>query len=189
MWVVFRRHYADLRGHRIFIGITVAIALLVNLLVRVHLLVPILPLPPHKDPLKGFHSWSKLGETINAHIANSPHPAGYFLVSDSGTRVAEAVFYTGNRYLGVDFFRPERYLFLEQPDEKLRGKNAIILGGTNTNDIERYGAYFRKVEMIGFYAHTYRGEAIQKNHSPIFKGEDYLGTWTQLNPIPSRGLN
>jgi len=141
------------------------------------------------DPLQGFHSWSKLGETINAHIANSPHPAGYFLVSDSGTRVAEAVFYTGNRYLGVDFFRPERYLFLAQADEKLRGKNAIILGGTNTNEFARYGAYFRKVEMIGFYAHTYRGETIHKNSNPIFKGEDYLGNWAQLNPIPPRELN
>ncbi len=187
MWAVFRRHYAHRRAHRFFMGLMVAIALLVNLTVRIHLLVPIIPLSPNKDPLNRFHSWSKLGETIDAHIADNPHSAGYFLVSDSGTRVAEAVFYTGNRYLGVDFFRPERFLFLEQPDEQLRGKNAIILGGSHPNDIERYRPYFRKVDTIGFYAHTYRGETLQNNRGPIFKGEDYLGTWAQLNPISRRG--
>ena len=186
MWVVFRRHYAGLVEHRIFIGAMVAIALLVNLLIRTHLLVPILPVATTMDPLKGFHSWSKLGEIIDSYIANNPHPEGYFLVSDSGTRVAEAVFYTGNRYLGVDFFRPERYLFLESADEQLRGKDAIILGGNDPNDITRYAAYFRSVEAIGFYEHIYRGKTIQKYSHPIFRGEGYLGNWAQLNPISQR---
>lgn len=173
MWVVYRQRFREKRKHRTFMRIAVSLAAAINLLLYLHLLTPIIPLPPDADPVKQFQGWRELGRKIHFYIEKHPHQKGYFLVSDRGTTVAQAVFYSGNRYMGINLLHPEKYSFL--PDrEKLRGKNAIILlHRFNVFNLGRYRPYFNEVIPIGGHAYVYKGEKIWDLSVLIFLGKGY----------------
>ena len=177
MWAVYYENFRDFRGHRIFVTLGIALALGMNLALHVHLHHPYLPLSPQIDGLNQFYSWHQLGKDVEKAIQNHPHEEGYFLVADKGTILAEAVFYTGNKYIGLNFFAPERYLFLKGLDS-LKGKNAIILARSQSAAaLDRFNVYFQKVRDIGLYTHTYRGEEIPNLSARILLGEGFLGDW------------
>ena len=184
MWAVFRFRYEAKKRHRIFVGAGIFLAAVASMVVHIHLNTPILPLAPNNDTMKQFHSWRNLGKTVDASISKNPHPQGYFLVSDKGTTLAEAVFYSGSQYTGLDFFKPERYLFLKDPDKALRGKNAIILAHNQNDDaLKRFNIYFRRTRRIGEYIHIYRGERIPNLSTAILLGEEYLGNRHTFEPF------
>jgi len=177
MWSVYRQHFGKRQGHRIFIYIAVGMAVVMNLLLHIHLLTPIIPLSPKLDITKQFHGWRELGKKINSYIKEYPHQEGYFLLANRGTTVAEAVFYTGNRYIGLDFSHPERYIFLRDIDQ-LRGKNAIILlHGFRESTLKKYQPYFNELIMLGNYTFSYRGEKIQYLSVHILLGKGYRSNW------------
>ena len=172
---VYEKYFEAGAGHRRFYIAAVVLALTANILLHLHLVRPYLPVRPEKDITRRFHDWPGLGRTVADFIRERPDRNGYFLVSDTGTTVAEAVFYTGGKYTGVDLFRPERYLFLKDP-EKLRGMDAIIL--THQSPEHALGTFaprFGNVEALGRRPYVYRGEEIKALSVNILLGTNYLG--------------
>lgn len=180
---VFHEHYRMRRSHRRFFHIGAAFALIVNIMLHIHLMYPVLPIPPNIDPISQFHGWRELGGKINTYVNENPRNAykeGYFLLSDKGTTAAEAVFYTGNRFTGVDFAHPERYIFLKNT-EALRGKNAIILlHGKSKAALNPYLPYFEDFTWNGTQAFLYKGEKIDSLSLQIVEGKRYRGAWKPL---------
>lgn len=183
-WAVFRTFYSERRGHRWFMGACVVVALILNVLIRTHLAFPFLPVPADMDPLRKFASWPALGERVVQITQSRPSEEGYFLVADGGPKVAEMVFYSGARFRGVDFARPERYLFLGDVDRKFRGRDAIIVADARRDAETDYSPYFQTVTRLEDFTHTYRGEAFDEYHAQILLGEGFKGNWRERNPLP-----
>jgi hypothetical protein len=174
---VFHEHFRMKRGHRKFFHTGIGFALIVNIVIHIHLINPFIPLPPNLDPTAQFCGWRELGGKINAYIKDNPRKDGYFLLSEKGTTVAEAVFYTANRFTGIDFARPERYIFLKDM-EGLRGKDAVILLHNQSEDaIRQYHPYFEAFARIGVTACIFRHEKIDASVIQLVSGKAYRGNW------------
>jgi 4-amino-4-deoxy-L-arabinose transferase-like glycosyltransferase len=182
-WTAFQRHFAEQSGHRRAVHAAVAASLLLSLLLRAHLLSPWLPLAPADDRVREFTGWDRLGQQVEAAIEANPHPGGYFLTGGKGTILAEAVFHTGNRYPAVDLAIPGRYLFLDDPNRLLKGRNAVILARGAPDLVDDFAPYFRRVTPIGAYQHQYRGESIPKHSTGLYLGEDFLGNWEAFDRL------
>jgi 4-amino-4-deoxy-L-arabinose transferase-like glycosyltransferase len=184
MWMVYRRFFSRQQGHRVFMGATLILALAINLAVYIHLLMPFLPIPPHQDQFKQFRGWREMAQTIEAYMAQYPSPTGYFLVANRGlTTVSEAIFYTGNRFLGIDFFRPHVQTFLQDEIDDLKGKDAIILINDFTEaSVEHYRPFFKDVELIGKNEFDYRGHSVYRLNLHILRGQTFLGNWSPHIP-------
>ena len=177
MWIVYRRHFQAKRGHRRFMRVAVGLALILNLALHVHLVKPILPLPVSMDPTWQFHGWRELGQDIERQIQAHPCPAGTFLVAEGPPTVAEAVFYTGGRTVGVDLDRPGRYTFLRGV-EQLKGRNAIILSlDLSASTLERANTHFREVVVLGRHRAYFRGEPFQRMSFYMLLGKGFRGNW------------
>jgi len=178
---VFRQHFRERQGHKKFVYIAVGLSLALNLLISLHLVRPYIPLPPKLDTTSRLHGWRELGENIVSFMEQYPSERGYFLVADRGiTLVAEAVFYTGNKFVGLDFFRPEEYTFLRDLND-LKGKNAIILlYYHNDSDVKRYEPYFKEVRVIGKNSCRYRGEKVRRLDLLIALGKEFRGDWQPI---------
>jgi 4-amino-4-deoxy-L-arabinose transferase-like glycosyltransferase len=177
MWAVFRQTYRGRRWHRAFMGGGLALALILNLAVHIHLLRPILPVPVKADTLKQFYGWEELGETINHYIDAHPSDRGYFLVAERITTVAEAVYYTRRGLYGIVFTIPEQFLFLPEFHE-MNGKDAIILlNGFDDERLERFEPYFEELELLGENSHLYRGEPLERLRMRIVRGRGFRGNW------------
>jgi hypothetical protein len=182
-WAVLRGQLGRHRGNPRVAHLIIILSLLLNLLVRTHLAYPWLPLPPADDRLREFAGWPALGRQIQAAINAHPNPVGWFLMGDKGTTLAEALFYTGNRYLGFDPARPQRYLFLHDPNNRLQGRSAIIIAREGQANLERFGRYFRKLSPLGPYRHKYRGQAIPRHSAYLYLGEGFLGNWSEFDSL------
>jgi hypothetical protein len=142
------------------------------------LLIPWLPIPPKHDRLQEFVGWPALGQQIKTIMDRHPHPAGWFLLGDRGTTLAEALYYT-QRYtkqplLGFDPQRPERYLFLQNIHEHFRGKNAIIVIREPLAVAKRFGHFFQRLTPIKpAYQHQYRGQTINRFDINLYLGENF----------------
>jgi 4-amino-4-deoxy-L-arabinose transferase-like glycosyltransferase len=178
MWIVYRRHFAHRLWHRRLAMASLGLALQMNLLLHVHLLTPILPIPPRLDTTKRLQGWRDLGRKIDELMAQYPAETGHFLVASRGlTTVAEAVFYTGNRFMGIDFFRPQELTFIHNI-EQLTGKDALILiEGFEASTIDRYRLFFRDVRLIATHAFVYRGHSLQRLRLHILYGQSFQGNW------------
>ena len=175
--LIYSRHYREKRSHRILLSVAVGLALLANVLIHAHLVSPFLPISPQIDTTQQFHGWRALGQAVNRHIQENPHPSGYFLLADRGTTVAGALFYAGEPYIGIDFSRPERYTFLRNL-EGLQGKNALILlHHVNDSDLQFYKTYFRELQVLGKQTARFRGEAIGEYSVYLILGKEYRGNW------------
>ncbi len=75
-------------------GVALALAAVASITVQLHLLYPVIPIAPENDQMRQFHSWRSLGAQVREFIDSNRGSEKYFLVSDKGTTVAEAVFYT-----------------------------------------------------------------------------------------------
>ena len=174
---VFNDHFRMKAGHRKFIYTGVGFAMIVNIIVHIHLIHPFLPIPPNVDPTGQFHCWRDLGNEINSYVDTHPRKEGYFLLSDKGTTVAEAAFYSGNRFIGIDFAHPERYIFLKDA-EKLRGRDAVILlHNQQETAVNQYRPYFDAFEKIGVHPCVFRGEKIESQCLQVVIGKGYRGNW------------
>jgi hypothetical protein len=178
-WVVYREHYSRRTGHRLLMHSGLVLAAVICLVAHIHLHIPVISLKADRDPLKQFHSWRRMGSEIAAVIESRPDAGGWFLLADKGTTLAEAVFYTGNRYIGFDPFVPQRYRFLTGDDlEPLRGCHAVILAHNRSEaGLRRFDRMFRRVVPVGIYTHQYRGEPIPGLSTAMLVGEDFLGNW------------
>ena len=175
--VVHSRSYLDHQRHRRYMKWAIGLALVANVVLHAHLIRPFLPVPPRIDTTQQFHGWRELGQTVNRYIQENPHPSGYFLLADRGTTVAGALFYTGKPYLGIDFSRPERYMFLQNL-ERLQGKNAmILLHHANDSDLKFYKPYFRELQILGKHTARFRGEEIEEYSVYLVLGHTYQGGW------------
>jgi 4-amino-4-deoxy-L-arabinose transferase-like glycosyltransferase len=175
MWIVYRRHFHGRRGHRRFAACAVGLALAVNLVVHSHLLKPVPLLPPDMDPTWQFHGWRELGVSIEEQIRAHPSEAGYFLVAEGPPTVAEAMFYTGNRYVGLDLTRPGRTASLRGVDE-LTGKNAVILSlDLSPRTLERAKAHFEEVTVLGRHRSYFRGEPFDRMGFYVLLGREFRG--------------
>lgn len=176
--VIYGRYYREKKLHRTFLIIAAGLALMANVLIHAHLISPFLPVSPQIDTTQQFHGWRALGNAVNQRIQENPHPPGYFLLADRGTTVAGALFYTGQPYIGIDFSRPERYMFLQRLKE-LEGKNAIILlHHVNESDLQFYRPYFRELQVLGKQTARFRGEAIEEYSVYLVLGKEYQGNWS-----------
>jgi 4-amino-4-deoxy-L-arabinose transferase-like glycosyltransferase len=173
MYGVYSEHFRQIKGHRRFMAAGVALAAALTVVLHIHLIHPILPLPNGMDPTSQFHGWAVLGDKIQSSISGHPNAQGYFIMGDRDQRVAEAVFYTGNRYPGIHSKSP--FIFL--PDtSSLAGRNAVILEyrfGSNT--LQKYGRFFQKVSDLGEHTFTYRNEEIEGLSVHLLLGESYRG--------------
>jgi 4-amino-4-deoxy-L-arabinose transferase-like glycosyltransferase len=180
---VYHEHFRMKMWHRKFFYGSIILALIANIVIHVHLFNPFIPIPPRMDPTRQFHGWRGLGDKINTYINENPRKDGYFLLSEKGTTVAEAVFYTGNRFTGIDFGRPERYIFLRDA-EIMRGKDAVILlHNQNEDAIRQYRSYFVDFQKIGVYTCIFRSETIDELSLQIVLGSRYRENW-----VPFSGL-
>jgi len=180
---VYYEYFRTKRGHRAFFYSGIALALIANIVIHIHLIHPIMPIPPQIDPTNQFRGWKELGDSVNAYTKAHPSKEGYFLLSEKGTTLAEAVFYTGNRFTGIDFGHPERYIFIKNVGA-LRGKDAIIfLHDPSEDAVKQYRPYFAEFQKIGDHINVFRGEKIDYLSLQIFKGNGYRGNW-----VPFSGL-
>jgi 4-amino-4-deoxy-L-arabinose transferase-like glycosyltransferase len=174
-WLVFRKAYRDRRAHRRWAEVAIALGLLLNLVLHIHLIHPIIPIAPDHDTTKQFHGWQELGQHLNALIDAHPSGKGYFLIANRGTTLAEAVFYTGNRFVGLHLFDRQKYTFLRNMDH-LKGKDAMILVHHFSDDqLRRYARYFEALSVIGKDRYRYRGELIKKLSTTILLGQHFRG--------------
>lgn len=172
---VYEKYFGASAGHRRFYIAAVVLALSANILLHLHLVHPYLPVRPEKDITRRFHDWPGLGRAVETFIREHPEEKGYFLVSDTGTTVAEAVFYAGGKYTGLDLFRPERYLFIKNT-ERLRGMNAVILSHQSAEyALGLYSTHFASVEAVGRRSYVYRGKEIVSLSVNMLVGRDYRG--------------
>ncbi|MEA3413141.1 MAG: glycosyltransferase family 39 protein [Pseudomonadota bacterium] len=183
-WIVFRMVFSTQRGHRWFMGTCIIVALVLNVLVRAHLAWPFLPVPAEADPLRKFASWPALGERVAEIARSTPTEKGYFLVADGGPKVAEIVFYSGARFRGVDFARPERYLFLGDVDSDFLGRDAIIVANTRLDAETYYSPYFEGVTRLEDFTYSYRGESFDEYRAQVLLGRGFKGNWREHNPLP-----
>jgi len=180
---VYHEYFKTRKGHRCFIYSGVVLAMLLNIIVHVHLITPFIPIAPNLDPTQQFHGWRALGAKINKYIDENPGKDRYFLLGDKGTTVAEAVFYTQNRFIGIDFANPERYIFLNDISY-LRGKDAIIIMHNRHEDaFKQYNKYFESFERIGLQDSIFRNEKIDSLSVQLAIGKNYRGNW-----VPYPGL-
>lgn len=180
MWIVYRRHFQPRRKHRRFMQTAVGLALIVNLLIYLHLVKPVLPLPKGMDTTWQLHGWRELGEKIQALIEEHPCGEGYFLVGKGPPTVAELVFYTNHRYTGLDFTRPSQYTFLRNVD-RLKGKNAIILSlDSSEATLEEVSRYFEEVTVLGRNRYYHRGELLDRLSFTFLLGKGFRGNWHLL---------
>ena len=150
---------------------------------HVHLIRPFIPIAPNLDPTQQFHGWRALGEQINKYLDENPGQDRYFLLGDRGTTVAEAVFYTQNRFMGLDFNRPERYLFLHNT-ASLRGREAIIiLHNQNADAIQQYNPYFEAFQTIGKHNSIFRNTPIDSLSLQLAIGKGFRGNWSPHSGI------
>jgi 4-amino-4-deoxy-L-arabinose transferase-like glycosyltransferase len=182
-WMVYRQHFWERKGHGRFVVGALAISLALALAIRSHLLHPWLPIPPQQDRVGDALGWPELGVRINAIIAENPHPQGYFLAAGAGTRLAEGVYYTGGQYIGVDFIRPERYLFLDDPNAELRGKNAVILDHYWRPRPDTFQRYFRKVTPLNPFEFRFKGVELPDHRVELYLGEEFLGNWVEFDQL------
>jgi len=176
-WIVYHRHFQQIPGHRRFVQIAIGLALIVNVLVYVHLVKPVMPLPGSLDTTRQLYGWRELGEKIEAQIEQHPRKEGYFLVSEGPPTVAELVFYTNHRYMGLDFSRSAQYTFLRGVDQ-LKGRNAIILSlDLNDATLEKVKPHFEEVTVLGKNRHYYRGEPLDRLSFYILLGKAFRGNW------------
>ncbi|MCX5849091.1 MAG: glycosyltransferase family 39 protein [Deltaproteobacteria bacterium] len=178
---IFHEYFINKKVHRLFIASGIVLALLINIIVHIHFLVPFLPISPKLDPFQQFHGWRALGANINKYVEENPYQDGYFILGDKGTTVAEAVFYTQNRFIGIDFDQPQRYIFLNDV-EYLRGKNAIIvMHNPDEKAFKRYNKYFQSVEKVGAHDCIFRNEKIDWLSVQLGVGKDYRGNWVPFH--------
>lgn len=174
---VYNERFRENSRHRKFFHTGVGLAVVINFMVHAHLITPYLPIPANLDPTAQFRCWKDMGQKINAYVDDSPHKDAYFLLSEKGTTVAEAVFYTGNRFTGLDFSRSERYIFLKDT-ERLRGKDAvIILHQQGEAAIAPYLPYFESIESIGTHYCVFQSEKVNASELYLYAGRKYNGTW------------
>jgi len=175
---VYHEVYAGRPAHRRFIAAGIVFALFAGLVIQGHLIRPFLPIPPAIDPVQQFHGWRDLGAQVSRIADQHPSDRGYFILSDKGTTAAEAVFYSGARFSGLDLFQPERYVFLGDLSA-LRGKDAIlVLHGGSDSSLERYSGYFGGIERAGAHDWIFRGEKIDWLSVHLAVGRDFRGSWT-----------
>jgi len=175
---VFRSFYASRPAHRRLAAAGLALGLAATLVIQAHLTRSFLPIPPGKDQTRQFHGWRELGGQVSRIIDERPAAHGYILVSDKGTTLAEAVFYSGARLTGLDLFQPERYVFLGELSA-LQGKDAVlVLHGSNEAGLKRYEGYFDSIEPAGAHDFLFRGEKIDGRSVKLFIGRGFVGSWT-----------
>jgi 4-amino-4-deoxy-L-arabinose transferase-like glycosyltransferase len=168
------------RAYRIAAGAGLALTLAVSVLIRVHMLHPVLPLPPKDDPLKEFASWPRIGEAVRAAMdrnARRTDPGRarqtWFLISDRGTRLAEAVFYAG--IPGIDLTRPERYGFLGDWRARWAGRDAVLILDPGTRPAT-YACLFRGLEATGTeFVPEYRGWPVDEYRARLYVGRGFRG--------------
>ena len=174
---IFHEYFIIKKVHRILVGSGIVLALLINIIVHIHFITPVLPISPKLDPLQQFHGWKALGAKINQYIEENHFKDGYFILGDKGTTVAEAIFYTQNRFIGIDFDQPQRYTFLGGI-EYLRGKNAVIvMHNRDENAFNHYNKYFQSFKKIGLQDCIFRNKIIDSLSVQLNLGENYRGNW------------
>lgn len=180
---VYHEYFKTSKGHRFFIYSGVVLALILSIIAHVHLIRPIIPIAPNLDPTQQFHGWRALGTKITKYLDENPGQDRYFLLGDRGTTVAEAVFYTQNRFVGLDFSRPERYLFLHNT-ESLRAREAIIiLHNQNADALKQYHPYFEACQTIGHHHSVFRNTRIDSLSFQLAIGKDFRGNWNPLSEL------
>ena len=174
---VYREVYANRPAHRRFIAFGIGFALCAGLIVQAHLIRPFLPIPPAIDPVQQFHGWRDLGARVSRIADQHSSESGYLILSDKGTTAAEAVFYSGARFTGLDLFQPERYVFLGDLSA-LRSKDAIlVLHGGSDSGLARYSGYFEGIERVGAHDCIFRGEKIDWLSVHLAIGRGFRGSW------------
>ena len=174
-WIAFRRRYADKASHRRFMKIAVGLGLVVNLALHVHLVSPFIPIAPDNDNTRQFHGWRGLGTKLNAIIEENPSPRGYFLIANRLTSVAETVFYTGNRSVGIHLFDMGEYTFLKDL-ERLKGKDAVIVLHYFAPGLyEKCAPFFESLSVVGNYDNRFRDTTIEELSATILIGTHFKG--------------
>ncbi|HHB11678.1 MAG TPA: glycosyltransferase family 39 protein [Chromatiales bacterium] len=171
----YRGGYHLRRAHRAVGGTLVGLSLAVTLALRVHMLHPVLPVPPGDDPLREFASWPTIGQAVRKALTQADDRAspGRFLVSDRGTRLAEAVFYSGIH--GIDLTRPERYLFLGDWRGRFAGRDAVLILNAWT-DPDQYRCLFRRMVPTAIeFVPEYRGRPLEEYRSRLYLGSGFFG--------------
>jgi 4-amino-4-deoxy-L-arabinose transferase-like glycosyltransferase len=174
---VYHEYFKASKGHQFLVFSGVVLGMILNIMVHVHLITPFIPIDPNLDPTQQFHGWRALGAKINKYLDENPGQDRYFLLSDRGTTLAEAVFYTGNRFIGLDFKRPERYIFLHNTDH-LRGREAIIILHHQYPDAtNQYIPYFTAFQIIGLHNSIFRDTKIKSLPLQLAVGKNFRGNW------------
>lgn len=177
MMGVYHEYFRARRGHQYLMASGVSLGLILNVIAHLHLITPVIPIAPNLDPAQQFHGWRALGEKINSCLEPNPDPKSYFLLGDRGTTVAEAVFYTKNRFIGLDFNRPERYLFLNNTEPRQGSDAIIILHNRSADAIKPYLPYFTAFQNLGVHNSIFRDTKIDSLSLTLFLGKGYRGNW------------
>ncbi len=178
MWAVYCRTSENRKkSSRRLLYAALGLGVVINAVVYVHLIRPVIPLPPNRDVTNQVHGWRDLGEQIDSLVEKHPHGNGYFLAAERGTALAEAVFYSKKIDIGINFNHPERYIFLGDTSY-LTDKNALILLPTMDEQmLGKYEPHFKSLTLVGRHQPRYRREIINEFCFYILLGEGYRGGW------------
>jgi len=178
---VFNRFYKNNVLHKYFVSAGIVLVVIINILIHIHLIFPFLPIPAKIDPTNQFHGWRELGTVINDYVKNTANSENIrFIAGDRGTIVAEAVFYTNNNFIGIDFKQPQRYIFLKDIGY-LKEKDAIIITrDSGISSLKKYEDYFASCEFITAYDLLFRDEKIKSYRFLIARGNTFRGNWSPL---------
>lgn len=181
MWAVYARPLEKRKyAIRVLVYVAFGLAFVINVVIHVHLITPVIPLPANNDVSSQFHGWRELGKRIDSLIERYPHEKGYFLLAERRTALAEAVFYSKQIDTGMNFMLPERYTFLGDMSY-LKGKNALILV-TNLYEstLGRYQPHFHSLTVVGIHLPRYRNAVIEDAGFYIILGQGYRGSGPQF---------
>ena len=177
---VFHTFYKRSAAHKFAVYAGITLAIILNVSIHLHLTTPFLPIAPKIDPTSQFHGWRELGAKINSHIKENDNEDIRFILGDRGTTVAAAVFYTHNRFIGIDFNQPQRYIFLKDIGF-LQGKDAIIITrDAGADSLKKYRDYFETIEPLSSYDLLFRGKKIKSYSLLISRGNNFRGNWSPL---------
>ncbi len=182
-FAVYQREFAARPLHRRTVAVFLSVSAVLMAALWLHMSTRILPIPPHMDRSKETHGWEQLGQRVQQIIDANPHPQGWFLMGDKATKVAEASFYSGQAYTAFKPGDPQRYLYLDDPNRTLKGRNAVVVCCVDQRLEREFVGYFRRFTRLEQFENRYKGDYDPKYSSWLYLGEDFQGNWTAFERL------
>lgn len=114
------------KGKRALAWVAAGSALAITVLVHLHPLFPLVPIPPQRDPTSQLYGWRALGGKIEKIASSIPPGEKVFLLTPRHQLVGEGMFYTRAKYPVYQWDAPMRINHLSPQHSPPPGSQAIF---------------------------------------------------------------